>query len=89
MKFKIDFTTLPSITVEIDSDLVEAFAMHYCERHGLNSSTGKGPMVLQIARVPDGTQCPDCGNTELQLSHNTLSAYCPKCDSWFEEEAGK
>ena len=89
MKFKIDFTTLPSIEVEIDADLVEAFAMHYCTTHGLDPSTGKGPMPLQIARVPDGTECPECGNTELQLSHNTLSAYCHKCGEWFEEETGE
>jgi Zn finger protein HypA/HybF involved in hydrogenase expression len=87
MKFRIEFTTLPAITIEIDLYLVESFAMHYCTERGLDPSTGKGPMVLSIQRVPDETHCPECNNTELQLSHNTLSAYCPACDKWFDEPA--
>jgi Zn finger protein HypA/HybF involved in hydrogenase expression len=86
MKFKIDFTTLPAITVDIDPALVESFAMHYCSERGMNPSTGEGPLPLQIERIPETPRCPDCGNEELQLSHNTLSAYCTECDKWFDEK---
>jgi hypothetical protein len=85
MKFRIEFTTLPPITVEIDVTLVECLAMHYCTERGLNPATGEGPMPLSIQRVPDEPRCPGCGNEELQLSHNTFSAYCPECDAWFDE----
>lgn len=100
MKFRIEFTTLPPVEVEIDIDFVEAYAMHYCTERGLDPSTGKGPTPLSIQRIdtddaleilkrryPDAIlHCPRCGNDELQVSHNTLSFYCPMCDEWFDEE---
>jgi rubredoxin len=86
MRFRIEFTTLPAVEVEMDFEFVEAYAMHYCTERGLDPVTGQGPLPLQIQRIPDATRCPTCGNEELQLSHNTLSAYCQNCDLWFEEE---
>lgn len=36
-------------------------------------------------RQPTPQRCPECGNEEVQLSHNTLSFYCLECDQWFDE----
>jgi hypothetical protein len=59
MRFRISFTTLEPIEVEIDSELIEAYAMYYCTERGLDTSTGKGPLPLQIVRVDAQAETPE------------------------------
>lgn len=79
MKFKIDFTSVPSITVECPVTEVESYARNYC--HGTDA------LPLQIQRVFDAL-CKPCAEQNhefcerIVLGTDTLPApacECPTC----------
>jgi hypothetical protein len=88
MKFKIDFTTIPSVTVECPVTEVESYARLHCVENGMDPATGVGPLPLSIQRIFDAL-CKPCAEQNHEFCERIIlgtdqlpapKCECPQCE---------